>query len=195
VSGAVERPGVYEVPRGEPLARLITGVGGSLEQARAVLLGGYFGSWIDATEASAIRLDEDELAMSGWKLGAGVVYVLAGDTCGVTETAAIMRFLAEESARQCGPCDLGLTALADLVHTIASGRGRRVSPGWLERWIAQLREGRGACHHPDGAVGLLASAHRCFHDDFELHFERGACGRAFNPYPLPVGRPDPDAWR
>jgi NADH:ubiquinone oxidoreductase subunit F (NADH-binding) len=44
----------------------------------------------------------------------------------------------------------------------------------IRRWSGELR-GRGACHHPDGAVGLLLSALRAFPEEFRDHHERGRC--------------------
>ncbi len=44
VSGAVERPGVLEVPIGARLGSLVRSAGGSLPRAGAVLVGGYFGA-------------------------------------------------------------------------------------------------------------------------------------------------------
>jgi hypothetical protein len=41
----------------------------------------------------------------------------------------------------------------------------------LRRWADQI-EGRGACHHPDGAVNLLRSALSVFAADLDRH-ERG----------------------
>ncbi|TMD24364.1 MAG: hypothetical protein E6I99_03185 [Chloroflexi bacterium] len=53
----------------------------------------------------------------------------------------------------------------------------------LSRWSGEL-DGRGACKHPDGAVGLLRSALGVFADDYAAH-QRGVCLRSA---PL-VGRP------
>jgi NADH:ubiquinone oxidoreductase subunit F (NADH-binding) len=36
------------------------------------------------------------------------------------------------------------------------------------RWIDMVR-GRGACHHPDGAVGQLSSALTTFKDHLRVH--------------------------
>jgi hypothetical protein len=44
----------------------------------------------------------------------------------------------------------------------------------LERWAA-LVHGRGACHHPNGAVRLALSALDVFADEFERHREGAPC--------------------
>ncbi|HEY5496602.1 MAG TPA: NADH-ubiquinone oxidoreductase-F iron-sulfur binding region domain-containing protein, partial [Candidatus Limnocylindrales bacterium] len=49
--------------------------------------------------------------------------------------------------------------------------------GRIDRWAGQVA-GRGACHHPDGAAGLLHSALRVFADEFARHQARGRCSVA-----------------
>jgi NADH:ubiquinone oxidoreductase subunit F (NADH-binding) len=43
VSGAIERPGVYELALGSPLSEAVRAAGGATEPARAFLVGGFFG--------------------------------------------------------------------------------------------------------------------------------------------------------
>ncbi len=56
----------------------------------------------------------------------------------------------------------------------------------LQRWISQIA-GRGACHHPDGALVLLSSALRVFAGDVATHLRKGRCDR--NPAAL-LAAPD-----
>jgi NADH:ubiquinone oxidoreductase subunit F (NADH-binding) len=107
-------------------------------------------------------------------LGCGVVAVLPGSHCGVAETAGILAWLAEQSARQCGPCVFGLRAIAEAVQRIADGRAESGDLQRVQRWSQQLA-GRGACKHPDGAAGLLQSALRVFAEDFTMHELRRGC--------------------
>ena len=152
--------------------------GGIRGGAHAVLLGGYFGTWAGLEEARDLRLDQPSLRARGFALGCGVVHVLGGRTCGVEASARIMSYLAAQSARQCGPCVFGLSAIAQATRRLAS---RAPQPGDLERirrWSGQIR-GRGACRHPDGAVGMLSSALRVFGEDFAAH-QHGRCVRALS---------------
>jgi NADH:ubiquinone oxidoreductase subunit F (NADH-binding) len=162
------RSQVLEVATGSPLGAALEAVGASRERARAVLLGGYFGSWVPAAEAWDLPLDASELKARGLSLGAGVLAVLPPEGCPVCETAAIMRYLAGESSAQCGPCYFGLRAIASACERIQAGRPEPGELARLRRWAGEVR-GRGACHHPDGAVGFLASALDRFGPDFEQH--------------------------
>jgi NADH:ubiquinone oxidoreductase subunit F (NADH-binding) len=168
LSGAVPAPGVVEAEVGSRLGELLTAAGGLSELPRAVLLGGYFGSWIDAGQAWELPLDAAWLRSLGYALGCGVVSLLSERACGVCETARLMRYLASESAAQCGPCFFGLRALADASTRVAEDRRRPDDLERLHRWSSEVR-GRGACRHPDGAVTLLSSALRVFAFEFQHH--------------------------
>jgi NADH:ubiquinone oxidoreductase subunit F (NADH-binding) len=161
--GGVTRPGVLEVDSRTTIAEAINQSGGLTEAARAVLVGGYFGSWMQPNEAWGLRLDP-----SASRLGCGVVGVLPSSRCAVCEVAAIMRYLAAESSAQCGPCFFGLRALADACTRLADQGSNPEVLRRLQRWSAEVH-GRGACKHPDGAVMFLSSALQVFADEFATH--------------------------
>jgi NADH:ubiquinone oxidoreductase subunit F (NADH-binding) len=175
LSGAVRRPGVYEIPIGHPLALLLADGGGLTRRAQAFLVGGYFGTWVDGA-AEDVALADADLARHGAGLGARAIVVLPEGACGVRETARIARYLARASAGQCGPCVHGLAAVADDLEQLL--RGDRADTARLERRLAVVA-GRGACRHPDGAVRLVASALRVFEGEVERHLAgRGCCAGA-----------------
>ena len=106
-------------------------------------------------------------------------------SCGVLETARVARYLAAESAGQCGPCVHGLSAVADDLLQIARRGDSVAAHRNLERRLPQL-DGRGACRHPDGAVRLIASALRVFRSEVELHVTHGGCTAVAKRPVLPV---------
>ncbi|HEX2646368.1 MAG TPA: NADH-ubiquinone oxidoreductase-F iron-sulfur binding region domain-containing protein [Candidatus Dormibacteraeota bacterium] len=168
VAGAVARPGVIEIEAGTTIAEAIGRGGGSVGPARAVLVGGYFGSWVEPEKAWTLPLDHAALKGTGLILGCGVVGVLGANRCPVCEVAAIMRYLAGESSAQCGPCFFGLRALAAACTRIASDGTNSEDIARLHRWAGEVT-GRGACRHPDGAVLFLQSSLRVFGDEFAHH--------------------------
>ena len=184
VSGEVASPGVYEIDHGMPLAEL-------LDSARvrsplaAVLVGGYFGTWLPAGVVSEVRLASESLADYGATLGAGVIVALGPDACPVAETSTVAEFFAAESAGQCGPCVHGLGAIASTVHQLATGTAGRTALGDLDRWTRDLHR-RGVCQHPDGAVRFITSALRTFEPEFRDHARRGPCDRCARPAVLPA---------
>ncbi|HWC82410.1 MAG TPA: NADH-ubiquinone oxidoreductase-F iron-sulfur binding region domain-containing protein [Pseudonocardiaceae bacterium] len=168
LGGAVPAPGVYEAAYGDRLDALLAQAGGPREPVRAVLVGGYHGAWVPGAELSRARMSRESLRPYGASPGAGVVIALPGSACGLTETARITSYLAEQSAGQCGPCVNGLPAMADALTRLAQGDRRPELVAWVER-LTTLTEGRGACRHPDGTVRLVRSGLRVFSDEVRLH--------------------------
>jgi NADH:ubiquinone oxidoreductase subunit F (NADH-binding) len=172
MAGAVARPGVIEVEPGTTIGGAIERAGGAAGSARAVLVGGYFGSWVDTQRGWDIPLDHPALRQHGLGLGCGVIGVLSHGRCPVCETAGIMRYLAGESSAQCGPCFFGLRALADAVTRIAELGTNSQDLDRLRKWTVDVT-GRGACRHPDGAVVFLQSSLQVFADEFARHPAHG----------------------
>ncbi len=187
LSGAVERPGVYEIEHGMELDELLR-IAAPTERHSAVLLGGYFGSWVAAGEIRGVRLSRHELAPHRASLGAGVIVALGEGACPVAETARVADYFDSHGARQCGPCINGLAAIADAIQRIGTGTAPPSAVRDLERWSAEL-PGRGACAHPDGAVRFISSALAVFADDFRAHFELGRCPRCSHTPVLPTPSP------
>ncbi|UXY25228.1 NADH-ubiquinone oxidoreductase-F iron-sulfur binding region domain-containing protein [Streptomyces sp. HUAS TT20] len=194
-SGAVATRGVLEVALGTPLAAVLDRAGGPTQPLRAVLLGGFAGAWLPA-EHMQTPLTRRDLAPLGAAPGAGVLAVLPHSACGLTETARILAYLAAHSARQCGPCHLGLPAVAEDFAALAAGRADPDLLSRLHRRTGLLPD-RGACRHPDGAARLAASALRAFADDVDRHLAHGACPAAGHRSPLIPVPPAtaPETWR
>ena len=174
VTGALQEQGVREIELGTTIGEIAAASGVMAAQTRAVVLGGYFGTWAPAGEVWGLPLDPALMRSRGLTFGCGIVGLLPADVCGVSATAWIMTFMAKESAGQCGPCLYGLRALADATTRVANGQAGADEFGDIERWTSQTA-GRGACHHPDGAVQLMASALNVFGDEFSHHARTGRC--------------------
>jgi NADH:ubiquinone oxidoreductase subunit F (NADH-binding) len=190
VLGHVQRPGVIEAALGSPAERVVAAAGGTLSGVEAVLVGGYFGTWVPAEVLAPTPLGGAPLDQVGASLGCGVLAVLPPQACGLAETARVARWLAGQSAGQCGPCTNGLPAIAGALEQLVAGDRRRRAEDQLHRWLAMV-EGRGACRHPDGAVRLVRSALATFADHIGQHRRRGPC-RQHQPV-LPT--PTTGGWR
>jgi NADH:ubiquinone oxidoreductase subunit F (NADH-binding) len=174
VGGAVPQTVLVEVPQGATITDAVNAAGGLTTETDAVLLGGYFGGWVESSQAWGLRIDADGLRAQGYSLGCGVIAVLPAGRCGVVETSRILAYLAHESARQCGPCTFGLRAVAATTGRIAALTSSDGDLEHIQRWTGLL-PGRGACKHPDGAAGLLGSALRVFADEFRYHSRERRC--------------------
>jgi NADH:ubiquinone oxidoreductase subunit F (NADH-binding) len=154
------RPGgrVVEVPTGTPYPQVVALAG--LEPGAALLVGGFHGSW--AADAPP---------------GAGVLIVLPHGACGLRAVAELLTYLAGESAGQCGPCVNGLPALAESFGRVVAGQSAGKPVGRVHQ-LADLVEGRGGCHHPDGTARLVRSTLVRFAQDVAAHRDHGCTARA-----------------
>lgn len=173
INGAVRSPGLYEIPCGLPLGALVDHAGGIASPLQAFLIGGYGGTWFSVDRGRELSLGYAAMRARGGTLGPGIVTALAADICGVAETARIARYLAEHSAEQCGPCAFGMPALAQSLEDLTDG-DRGAGGDWVRHWSARI-VGRGACHHPDGAARMVASALGVFAEDVRRHEHGEGC--------------------
>jgi NADH:ubiquinone oxidoreductase subunit F (NADH-binding) len=189
VRGGVSRPGIYEMPIGTPLAQLLeTGRAGP---ARAVLVGGYFGTWLTPEEAGSAVLSSAGLRPFGASLGCGLVAVMPAGLCPLPEVSRVLHWLAANSAGQCGACVNGLPALAGAFDRAVAGDRSGRANAQLDRWSPMIT-GRGACKLPDGAVRFLESARRAFEVHIAEHRRSRPC-RADPSAILPT--PSLGGWR
>lgn len=184
------QPKVAEVPLGIPLKALT----GDLSAGSAVLIGGYHGTWVTGSDAQRLSMSNSSLKEARARVGAGLVITLPPDRCGLVETARVVRYLALESAGQCGPCLNALPRIAAALAEVAAGRFRKGTLGDIERWSG-LATGRGACHHPDGTSRFVSSALRTFAAEVEKH-RGGRCSatstKPFLPIPQATARGEDD---
>jgi NADH:ubiquinone oxidoreductase subunit F (NADH-binding) len=189
VAGAVPAPGVLELPTGTPAGAALAAAGaveGGAVEGGAVLTGGYGGAWVPAGAARDAPLTYAGMRAAGGVLGPGILAVLPRHACGPAETAAIARYLAGQSAGQCGPCVFGLPDIAGALDAaVAGGPQAPAALAAVRRWTATL-PGRGACRHPDGAARLVASALRVFAADLSAHVSGRPCGGWYGPRVPPV---------
>jgi NADH:ubiquinone oxidoreductase subunit F (NADH-binding) len=181
IDGAVSRPGVVEVEWGTSLQDIVRRAT-PCDAPSAYLIGGYGGTWVGPAHF-ATPYSPVSLGAIGVATGVGVMIVLAPTACGLAESARIARFLAEESSGQCGPCTFGLAAIADDLSRLS---GSRPDPQLLSRLVRRLDQvdGRGACHHPDGAVGMVRSALHVFAADVATHMGGRPCANVAQPSQL-----------
>jgi NADH:ubiquinone oxidoreductase subunit F (NADH-binding) len=173
---------VTEVPSGRRLKDVV-----DLRGKQAVLVGGYFGTWLSTAQAHEVSLTHRDLRAAGGALGAGIVLTLPTGSCGLVETARVAAYLADQNAGQCGPCFNGLPAIAGALRALAIGPWDDTTMTALDRWLGVV-PGRGACRHPDGAVRFVLSGLAVFADDVAAHRAGRPCAGARSEPVLPVPR-------
>jgi NADH-quinone oxidoreductase subunit F len=123
LSGAVRRPGVYEIPFGTTLRGLLDLAGGVPDDRtlQAILLGGAAGTFVRGDELDLV-LTHEAVREAGTTLGSGVVMVFDDRADLRDAVLRIAAFFRDESCGQCVPCRVGTVRQEEALHRISSGR-------------------------------------------------------------------------
>ena len=179
LSGAVNRPGVYEMPMGVTVRELIEQCGGGVpdgRQIKAVFPGGPAFSMVTADQLD-LPMDFDSLKKAGTGLGSAGVIVVDDATCMVRQTLKFSNFFKDESCGQCPPCRMGTINLATLMAKIEAGEGTQKDLDSLLQ-LCGFVKGTGYCTLVTGASVLVQSSVKLFRHEFEEHIRLRHC-----PYP------------
>jgi NADH:ubiquinone oxidoreductase subunit F (NADH-binding) len=180
MAGAVPEPGLVVELVGQATIGEVLEAAGVPAPPAAVLVGGYAGTWLQGQAAWNAPMDATALRRLGAARGCGLIGVLPHGACGLVETGRLTRYMARESAGQCGPCVHGLPVLATCMDGLAGGTAGRRSLKRLHR-TADALPGSGACSHPDGVVRLVLSALKVFEHDVVRHCAGKPCRAADHP--------------
>ena len=179
ISGHVNRPGIYELPLGFPLRRMIEDVAGGMrngKKLKAVVPGGSSCPLLTADEID-VALDYDSVAKIGSMLGSGGAVILDEDTCMVDFARRIMKFYAHESCGWCIPCREGTTWLRKMLDRFHDGGGRSEDISLIGE-LSQNMLGRTFCPLGDAAAMPTISIVKKWRQEFEDHLH-GKC--AYKP--------------
>ena len=122
LSGAVAKPGIYEVEFGITLRQLID-LGGGMRNGstmQAILLGGAAGGFVGPNDLD-LPLTMEATRAAGSSLGSGVVMVLDQSVDMVDQLRRIAAFFRDESCGQCVPCRVGTVRQEEIVSRLAKG--------------------------------------------------------------------------
>jgi NADH-quinone oxidoreductase subunit F len=176
LSGAVERPGVYELPLGYNLKKMIYEVGGGVwkgRQLKAVTPGGSSVPILKPDEID-IPADFDSLIKAGTFLGSGGVIVLDDHTCIVKYLLRTESFYQHESCGWCIPCREGTDWLKKTLKRLHAGSGVRQDIDNIA-YLGENMLGRTFCPLGDAAAMPAISMVKKFREEFEAHLEGRPC--------------------
>jgi NADH-quinone oxidoreductase subunit F len=174
VSGHVNRPGIYELPMGFSLKRMIEEVAGGISEGKAlkaVIPGGSSCPLLKADEVD-IAMDFDSLSKAGSMLGSGGVIVINQETCMVDVARRIMHFYAHESCGWCIPCREGTAWLAKLLDRFHQGDGTAQDIGLIGE-LSKNMLGKTFCPLGDAAAMPTISIVQKWPQEFEHHLAGG----------------------
>ena len=104
------KPGIYEVNMGTPLATVINDLGGGFKKAvKAMHIGGPLGGLVPVSKIDCLTIDFDSFAKEGFLLGHGSIVCIPEDFPLIKYIEHLFKFTAHESCGKCFPCRLGST--------------------------------------------------------------------------------------
>lgn len=179
VSGAVNRPGGYELPMGTTLREIIFTHAGGIrggKKIKAIIPGGASTPMLTADHLD-VKMDYNSLAAAGSMLGSGAVIVMDETACLVNVAAVLVRFFEHESCGKCTPCREGTSWLYQVYRRILNGGGRQ---GDIELLLEICESVKGKCFCPlgEGAIQPVLSSIKHFRADYERCIVDKGCDRS-----------------
>jgi NADH-quinone oxidoreductase subunit F len=176
LSGNIAKPGVYELPMGYNLKKMIYDVGGGIPNGRslkAVVPGGSSCPCLTADEID-VAMDFDSVAKAGSMLGSGGVVVVDDAQCIVKFALRTMKFYQHESCGWCIPCREGTDWLKKTLIRFHAGGGLKKDIDNMQ-YLAENMLGRTFCPLGDAAAMPTIAFVKKFRKEFEDHLEGRPC--------------------
>ena len=173
ISGHVNKPGVYEVEYGYPLAKFIyEDCGGVLggKGLKCIIPGGISTKVMTAKDIEGVTYDHKSMEAAGSQVGSGGMVVIAEGTCMVRLLQVMLRFYHHESCGQCTPCREGMGWAHRVIDRIVAGQGRPEDIATL-RYISKFNDGTTICGLGDAAGYATVAFLDHFGDEFEYYIE------------------------
>ena len=177
LSGHFVNNGVFELPMGYPMKKLIYDVGGGIANGRnlkAIVPGGSSTFLLTAEEAEDINCDFDSFSKKGMFLGSGGVVALDDQTCMVKFAQRVMQFYQHESCGWCIPCREGTDWLRKTLTRFHAGAGVAKDIDNI-KYLAQNMLGRTFCPLGDAAAIPTMSIVDKWRQEFEDHLNGTPC--------------------
>jgi formate dehydrogenase len=135
--GAVRNPGIYEMPLGVPISRLLEQVGGLTDGStlQAIEVGGMAGGFLPP-DYMELPLEHGTMLRCGASIGTGSVRFLNQQADLIKETLDAMVFFREENCGRCTPCRVGTQELARITAQLSMG----APLGDEEDWLSDISE-------------------------------------------------------
>jgi formate dehydrogenase beta subunit len=176
ISGAIAKPGVYEVPMGTTFSDLIFKHAGGIpggKKLKGFAPSGPSSGYLPASLAD-VKLDFKALADAGSMLGSGAVVVCDENTCMLDMALNSTKFFRNESCGKCVPCRVGSQKMVDLLTGWTEGRGSSSDLALIEELSDALRL-TSICGLGQVVPAPISSILKHFRDEVEAHVTRREC--------------------
>lgn len=141
LDGGFNRPGVYEVPMGTPLSRVLDDLGGGTRYpVKAFQIGGPLGGLVPISQVDSLTLDFEAFARAGFMLGHASIIAIPTSLPIAHLLSHLFAFAARESCGKCFPCRIGSRRGQELLEG-ALHQGRPIDPNLFDDLLDTLEQG------------------------------------------------------
>ena len=165
------RPGIYEVEMGTPLAMLVNELGGGFrEPIKALHIGGPLGGMVPISKVDELSIDFESFANGGFLLGHASVVCIPESFPIMTYLVELMDFAAFESCGKCFPCRLGTKRAHEMLNK-ANTSSYRIDTDLFDDLLHTLQVGS-LCAHGGGIPLPVRNALQYFQEELEPYFTK-----------------------
>lgn len=173
LTGAVKRPGLYEVETGAALTSILDKAGGMADgqTLKAFAVGGPSGGYLPP-ELGQLPFERGALAKAGAMLGAGSLEVIPESKCLVEHTLPTCTFFRQETCGRCSPCRVGTGEVERLWRLLLEGKADQRTLEQL-REVAEVMQFASTCGLGKGAPTRILSVLRYWPGEAEAYLKSG----------------------
>lgn len=170
ISGHVKKPGVYELPYGVSMKKVIDELCGGIlddKKLKAVIPGGSSVHILRADEIEDITLDYECLKKHGSALGTGGMIVMHEDVSIPEAMKNLFEFYHHESCGQCTPCREGTGWVDAILGEILDGKGSKKDLETILD-VCDMLNGKTICVFAPSVAFIAQSYLKKFRAEFEV---------------------------
>jgi NADH-quinone oxidoreductase subunit F len=169
ISGHVKKPGVYELPYGVPMKKVIDELCGGIlddKKLKAVIPGGSSVHILRADEIDNITLDYESVKAHGSSLGTGGMIVMDESVSIPHVMKNLFEFYHHESCGQCTPCREGTGWVDAILGKILDGKGTKKDLETILD-VCDMLNGKTICVFAPSVAFIAQSYLKKFREEFE----------------------------
>ena len=169
ISGHVKKPGVYELPYGLSMKKVIYELCGGIlndKKLKAIIPGGSSVQILKADEIEDITLDYESLKAHGSALGTGGMIVMDEEVSIPLAMKNLFEFYHHESCGQCTPCREGTGWVDKILERLLQGKGTQQDIEILLD-VCDMLNGKTICVFAPSVAFIAQSYLKKFRGEFE----------------------------
>lgn len=170
LDGGFEKPGIYEVDMGTPLATVVYDLGGGFKgEVKALHIGGPLGGIVPMHKIEDLNVDFESFASNGFLLGHASVVSVPADFPMVKYLEHLFEFTADESCGKCFPCRLGSVRGQEMLEK-AQHEGYKIDRELMDDLLETMETGS-LCALGGGLPLGIKNALMYFEDELKQYFK------------------------